>query len=66
MTTIATRELLKRNFDKKNFDWPTLSKFELTFYPVSGATDELNQVPASDRNLIKRIYASWVIFWRRD
>jgi hypothetical protein len=47
MTTIATRDLRKDDVPHGNFNWPTFSKFALTFDPLSEATDEFNQVPAS-------------------
>jgi hypothetical protein len=47
MTTIATRDLRKGDVPQGKFDWSTFSKFALTFDPLSEATDEFNQVPAS-------------------
>jgi len=47
MTTIATRDLSKGDVPQGNFNWSTFSKFALTFDPLSEATDDFDQVPAS-------------------
>lgn len=47
MTTILTRDLRKDDVPQGNFNWSTFSKFALTFDPLSEATDEFSQVPAS-------------------
>lgn len=47
MTTIETRDLRKDDVPEGNFNWSIFSKFALTFDPISEATDERDQVPAS-------------------
>lgn len=47
MTTIATRDLCKDDVPQGNFKWSIFSEFALTFDPLSEATDECDQVPAS-------------------
>lgn len=47
MTIIATPDLSKGDVPQGDFNWSTFSKFALTFDPLSEATDEFNQVPAS-------------------
>ena len=47
MTTIATHDLRKDDVPQGKFKWSTFANFALTFDPLSEATDEFNQVPAS-------------------
>lgn len=47
MTTIATCDLRKADVPQGKFNWITFSEFALTFDPLSEASGEFNQVPAS-------------------
>lgn len=44
---IATHDLCKTDLPPENFEWSAFSEFALTFDPLSEATDEFDQVPAS-------------------
>lgn len=47
MTNIATQDLRKNDVPEGSFNWSKFSEFALTFDPLSEATDEFDQMPAS-------------------